>query len=127
MPATGGLTSARDESNSPKSNTVDINGNTKPSSEATKNRYQRKQIARLTAERNQATKALKVTQARLRQLESQLQALVSRPKVEVVFLALQLFLVARIGFRAVSRVLNSPRLGSWHQERTRARKPSSIG
>ena len=47
-----------------------------------------------------------MTQARLRQLESQLQALVSRPKVEVVFLALQLFLVARIGFRAVSRVLS---------------------
>ena len=70
------------------------------------NRYQRKQIARLTAERNQATKTLKVTQARLRQLESQPQALVSRPKVEVVFLALQLFLVARIGFRAVSRVLS---------------------
>ena len=70
------------------------------------NRYQRKQIARLTAERNQATTTLKVTQARLRQLESQLQALVSRPKVEVVFLALQLFLVARIGFRAVSRVLS---------------------
>ena len=69
-------------------------------------RYQRKQIARLTAERNQATTTLKVTQARLRQLESQLQALVSRPKVEVVFLALQLFLVARIGFRAVSRVLS---------------------
>jgi hypothetical protein len=70
------------------------------------NRYQRKQIARLTAERNQATKTLKVTQARLRQLESQPQALVSRPKVELVFLALQLFLVARIGFRAVSRVLS---------------------
>jgi hypothetical protein len=70
------------------------------------NRYQRKQIARLTAERNQATTTLKVTQARLRQLESQPQALVSRPKVEVVFLALQLFFVARIGFRAVSRVLS---------------------
>ena len=70
------------------------------------NRYQRKQIARLTAERNQATQTLKVTQARLRQLESQPRALVSRPKVEVVFLALQLFLVARIGFRAVSRVLS---------------------
>ena len=70
------------------------------------NRYQRKQIVRLTAERNQATKTLKVTQARLRQLESQPKALVSRPKVEVVFLALQLFLVARIGCRAVSRVLS---------------------
>jgi hypothetical protein len=34
---------------------------------------------------------VKVTQARLRQLESQPQALVSRPKVEVSFLALPLF------------------------------------
>jgi hypothetical protein len=55
------------------------------------NRYQRTQIARLTAERNQATKTLTGTQARLRQLESQPQALVSWPKREVVFLALQLF------------------------------------
>ena len=55
------------------------------------NRDQRKQIARLPAERNQATKTLTVTEARRRRLESQLQALVSRPKVEVVFLALQLF------------------------------------
>jgi hypothetical protein len=70
------------------------------------NRYQRKQIARLTAERNQTTKALKAAQARLRQLESQPQERVIRPKVDVIFLALQLFLVARIGFRAVSRVLS---------------------
>jgi hypothetical protein len=69
-------------------------------------RYQRKQIARLTAERNRATTALKAVQARLRQLESPSQELVARPKVDVVFLALQLFVVARIGFRAVSRVLS---------------------
>jgi hypothetical protein len=70
------------------------------------NRYQRKQIARLTAERNRATQALTAAQARLRQLESQSQELVALPKVEVVFLALQLFCVARLGFRAVSRVLS---------------------
>jgi hypothetical protein len=70
------------------------------------NRYQRKQIARLTAERNHTTKALKAAQARLRQLESLPQELVALPKVDVVFLALQLFFVARIGFRAVSRVLS---------------------
>jgi hypothetical protein len=69
-------------------------------------RYQRKQIARLTAERNRATQALKAAQARLRQLESPPQELVALPKVEVVFLALQLFFVARIGFRAVCRVLS---------------------
>jgi len=70
------------------------------------NRSQRKQIARLTAECNRTTQALKAAQARLRQLESQPQELVALPKVEVVFLALQLFFVARIGFRAVSRVLS---------------------
>jgi len=70
------------------------------------NRYQRKQLARLTAERDRATTALKAAQARLRQLERQPQELVALPKVDVVFLALQLFCVARIGFRAVSRVLS---------------------
>jgi hypothetical protein len=70
------------------------------------NRYQRKQLARITAERDRATTALKAAQARLRQLERQPQELVALPKVDVVFLALQLFFVARIGFRAVSRVLS---------------------
>ena len=69
-------------------------------------RYQRKQIARITAERDRATTALTTAQARLRQLESQPQELVALPKGDVVFLALQLFVVARIGFRAVSRVLS---------------------
>ncbi len=76
-------------------------------------RYQRKQNARITAERDRTTKALKAAQTRLhqleaqlRQLEAQLQEQVTRPKVEVVLVSLQLFLVARIGFRAVSRVLS---------------------
>ena len=69
-------------------------------------RYQRKQIARLTVERNRVTTALKAALTRLRQLEAQMQRLVTLPKVDVVWLALQLFLVARIGFRAVSRVLS---------------------
>jgi hypothetical protein len=68
-------------------------------------RYQRKQHARLKAERDQATKALKATQARLRQLEAHLHGLATVPKVDVVHVALQLFLEARLGFRAVSRVL----------------------
>jgi len=68
-------------------------------------RYQHKQNARLKAERDRATHALKATQARLRQLEAQLHGLTTRAKVDVVDVALQLFLVARIGFRAVSRVL----------------------
>ena len=68
-------------------------------------RYQRKQHARLKAERDQATNALKATQTRLRQLEAHRHGLASVPKVDVIHVALQLFLEARIGFRAVSRVL----------------------
>src|SRR3989449_3510915 len=71
-----------------------------------RDRYQRKHIARITAERDRATQALKEAQARLRQLESPRQELVALPKVDLVWLALQLFLGARIGFRAVSRVLS---------------------
>lgn len=70
------------------------------------NRYLRKQLARLKAERDQAKQALKETQARLRQLESQAQAVALRPKVDVVWLALRLFLEVRISFRAVCRVLS---------------------
>lgn len=71
-----------------------------------RDRYQRKQIARITAERDRATQALKEAQARLHQFESPRQELVALPKVDLVWLALQLFFVARIGFRAVSRVLS---------------------
>jgi hypothetical protein len=65
----------------------------------------RKQLARLKAERAQAQQELKETQTRLGQLESQVQAVAVRPKVDVVGLALTLFLAARISFRAVCRVL----------------------
>ncbi len=69
-------------------------------------RYQRKQLARVTHERDRATTALKEAQARLRSLEGQSQALAVQHKADLVLLALQLVLVARIGFRAVSRVLS---------------------
>jgi len=68
-------------------------------------RDRRKADARLQARYDQVSETLQATQARVRQLEAQLQGLVTRPKVEVVHLALQLFLEARISFRAVSRVL----------------------
>jgi hypothetical protein len=71
-----------------------------------RDRNQRKQIARISAERDRVTKALKEAQGRLRQLEAHMQGLVALPKVDVVWIALQLFLVVRIGFRAVSRVLS---------------------
>ena len=77
-----------------------------------RDRYQRKQHARISAERDCVTTALKAAQARLQQLEAPLRQLeaplhrpVTRSKVDLVLLALQRFLVARIGFRAVSRVL----------------------
>jgi hypothetical protein len=75
--------------------------------------YLRKQLARVKAERDQAKQALKATQSRLRQLESHTQAMAVRPKVDVVWLCLQLFLVVRISFRAVCRVLTllGPALG----------------
>ena len=70
------------------------------------NRYLRKQSARIKAERDLAQQALQETPARLRQLESQGQAMAVRPKVDVVWLALRLFLEVRISFRAVCRVLS---------------------
>src|SRR5713101_168624 len=78
----------------------------KATQRAEQNRYWRKQLARVKHERDRATTALKEAQARLGHLEAQSQGLAVPHKVDLVFLALQLFLVARIGFRAVSRVLS---------------------
>ena len=78
----------------------------KATQRAEQNRYWRKQLARVKQQRDRTTTALKETQARLRQLEAQSQGLAVQHKGDLVFLALQLFLVARIGFRAVSRVLS---------------------
>ena len=67
------------------------------------NRYLRKELERIRKERDRSQQALKETQERLRQQEAQ--GLVVHHKVDLVWLALQLFLGARISFRAVSRVL----------------------
>jgi hypothetical protein len=69
-------------------------------------RNQRRQSARLEAKYNQTVATLKATQAERDHLQAQLHGLVTRPKVEVIHLALQLFLDSRLGFRAVSRVLS---------------------
>jgi hypothetical protein len=74
---------------------------------AEKNRYQSKELARVKAERDKFKKELKEIQARAHQLESQSRVVVVQSKLDLVFLALQLFVVARIGFRAVSRVLGT--------------------
>jgi len=68
-------------------------------------RYQRREKGRIKAQRDQLTHDLKASQARVRELEARLNGLAIRPKGEVIHLALQLFLEARISFRAVSRVL----------------------
>src|SRR5687767_9488978 len=70
------------------------------------NRYWRKELARVKAERHQAKQRLKENQARLRQLESQVQSVAVRSKVDVVWLSLRLLLQARISFRAGCRVLS---------------------
>jgi hypothetical protein len=78
----------------------------KATQRADENRYWRKQLARVKHERDRTATALQETQAHLRQLEAQSQGRAVQPKVDLVFLALQLLVVARIGFRAVSRVLS---------------------
>jgi hypothetical protein len=72
---------------------------------ADKNRYLRKELSRVKKQRDRFKKELKETRDRLDQLETRNQGLAVQHKVDLVLLALQLFLVARIGFRAVSRVL----------------------
>jgi len=74
---------------------------------AERNRYQSKELARVKSERDRFKKELKDTRARVHQLENQGRVVVIQSKVDLVFLALQLFVVARIGFRAVSRVLGT--------------------
>ena len=69
------------------------------------NRYLRKQLARVKAERDQAKQALQESHVRLRQLESQVQAVAVQSKVDGVWIALRLFLEGRISFRAVCRVM----------------------
>jgi len=77
----------------------------KATERAEHNRYLRKELARIRHERDRSQHALKETQDRLRQYEAQAQGLVIHHKVDLVWLALRLFLEARISFRAVARVL----------------------
>ena len=69
------------------------------------NRYLRKELARIRKERDRSHQARQETQDRLRQHEAQAPGLVVHHKVDLVWLALRLFLEVRIRFRAVSRVL----------------------
>ena len=69
------------------------------------NRYLRKELERIRKERDRSHQARQEPQARLRQQEAQAQGLVVHHKVDLVWLALRLFVEVRISFRAVSRVL----------------------
>ena len=73
-------------------------------------RYQRKENFRIKKERDKYKKEAKEAKIRLEKELRKISHHVSN-KVDVVYIALQLFLVARIGFRAVSRVLKV--LGSY--------------
>ncbi len=77
----------------------------KASHRADENRYLRKQLTQARAARDRKHNALKKTQSLLRQQTIQSQGLACLPKVDLVLLALTLFTVAHIGFRAISRVL----------------------
>jgi hypothetical protein len=76
-------------------------------------RYQRQQLARIKAERDRATEALKLAQSRLSPFDQERPRPPSPSKVDLVWIALQLIFVARLGFRAASRVLRllAPALG----------------
>jgi hypothetical protein len=73
---------------------------------AERNRYQLKELNRLKKDRDRYKKELQAAKVRLRQVENQRHKIVVWQKVNIIFLSLQLFLNARIGFRAVNRVLN---------------------
>ena len=68
-------------------------------------RYQRQEIRRIKKERDHYKKAAREAHNQLAKERQKKPSPPTRPKEDLVFIALQLFVVARIGFRAVSRVL----------------------
>jgi len=78
---------------------------TKAISRGDENRYFRKETARLGRERDRYKAEAKEYKVKLEQMEQQNKMPAIRSKTELVQITLQLFLTARISFRAVSRVL----------------------
>jgi len=76
-------------------------------------RYRKKENKRIKKERDQYKRALRDTKMALQEQKRRNKTLSVCDKTTVVFLTLQLFVVARIGFRAISRVLAvmAPQLG----------------
>jgi hypothetical protein len=68
-------------------------------------RYRERETTRIKREREHYKRVAKDALATVEQLERQRHTPALCGKVDLVYMALQLFLVARIGFRAVSRVL----------------------
>ena len=97
--------SARDEPIVQSQTQSTINGNTKPSSEASKIATSANSSLGSNTSETAPPKPSKRPRPACVSLRPSSQGL-AVPKVDVVYLALQLFLVARIGFRAVSRVLS---------------------
>jgi len=76
-------------------------------------RYQIRETRRVKRDRNRYKKAWRDSKRELEALKRQNKTLSVCDKTSLVFLTLQLFVVARIGFRAISRILAvmAPRLG----------------
>jgi hypothetical protein len=89
-------------------------------------RYERREQGRIKAERDQLTHALNASQARVRELEARLGGLASRPKVDVVHLALHSFLRPASAF-ARSRVSWLCWLSRLASSQHRVLRPSSMG
>jgi hypothetical protein len=85
----------------------------KASLRGNENRYLRKELRRVKTERDTYKKRAQQAQSQLKAHPQPDKRPASRSKADLVFMAVQLFLVARIGFRAVSRVLAvlGPHLG----------------
>jgi hypothetical protein len=77
----------------------------KATERAEHNRYRRKELARIRQERDRLRHAHHEAQECLRQHEAQAHGLVVDHKVDLVWLALRLFVEVRISLRTVSRVL----------------------
>ena len=78
----------------------------KASGRAIDNSYLRKQLARIKAERDHYRNEFKKNQKLLLKQTAQRSGVTCLLKVDLVLLAITLFTATRIGFRAISRVLN---------------------
>ena len=70
-------------------------------------RYERKEKHRIKRERDTYKRELRQAKQEIEELEKHKKELSVNNKTSLVFLALQLFSIARIGFRGIARVLSS--------------------